>query len=186
MDSLFEAWGNRNPEWEERYQQSIMDVFTDYGRGTTQFQQARGKTFGVGYEIFIVAFFIGLYSGQTKQLVEDRTKRKTYGQPIRYWGNIENRLGRMSYGKIREYMFAALVARTDIDLIALDKGKITERKAVDQLIGKMEEYANFGFSFIQEKMEVNPNFFFNETAFLRVFLSFLDADKEGEEPLEEL
>lgn len=62
MDSLFEAWGNRNPEWEVRYQESIMDVFTDYGRGTTQYQQARGKTFGAGYEIFIIAFFIGLYS----------------------------------------------------------------------------------------------------------------------------
>ena len=93
----------------------------------------------------------------------------------------------MSYGKIREYMFAALVARTDIDLIALDKGNVSERKVVDLLIGKTEEYANFGFSFIQEKMEVNPNYFFNETAFLRVFLSFLNDGKEDvDEPLEEL
>lgn len=42
----------------------------------------------------------------------------------------------------------------------------------------MEQYANFGFDFMQEKLEENPNYFFKETAFLRVFLDFLK--KEGE------
>ena len=37
-----------------------------------------------------------------------------------------------------------------------------------------EEYANYGFDFIQEKLEENPNYFFKETAFLRVFLGFLN------------
>lgn len=53
-------------------------------------------------------------------------------------------------------------------------------KAVDMLIDKMEQYANFGFDYIQEKLEDNPNYFFKETAFLRVFLGFLN--KEEEEP----
>ena len=61
-----------------------------------------------------------------------------------------------------------VVARTDIDFIALDKGEITQRKVVDDLITKMEEYANFGFDFMQEKLDENPNYFFKETAFLRV------------------
>ncbi len=186
MESLYEVWSHRNPEWETRYQESIMDVFTDYGRGTTQYQSARGKTFGAGYEIFIIAFFIGLYSDRTKPLVEDKAKRKSCGQPIQYWGNQENRLGRTSYGKIREYIFAALVARTDIDLIALDKGEVTVRKVVDQLVEKMEQYANFGFSFMTEKMEVDPNYFFKETAFLHTFLSFLNQDGNDDNQLEEL
>ena len=78
-------------------------------------------------------------------------------------------------------MFAALIARTDIDFIALDKGEITQRKVVDDLITKMEEYANFGFDYIQEKLEENPNYFFKETAFLRVFLSFLNKEEEAED-----
>ncbi len=77
-------------------------------------------------------------------------------------------------------MYAALIARTDIDFIALDKGDITPRKAVDMLMDKMEQYANFGFDYIQEKLEDNPNYFFKETAFLRVFLGFLN--KEEAEP----
>ncbi len=61
MESLYELWGKRNPEWEKRYQTTIMDVFTDYGKGVNQYQDVRGKIFGAGYEIFIIAFFIGLF-----------------------------------------------------------------------------------------------------------------------------
>ena len=53
-----------------------------------------------------------------------------------------------------------------IALIALDKGEISVKKVVDQLMDKMEQYANFGFSYMQETMEVDPNYFFKETAFL--------------------
>ncbi len=176
MESLFELWGKRNPEWEKRYQAKIMDVFTDYGKGVNQYQDIRGKIFGAGYEIYIIAFFIGLYFNQTKPLVEDKAKRKVLGQAIMYWGNVENRLGRNSYGKIREYIFAALIARTDIDLIALEKGEIAARSVVDELITKMEQYANFGFDYIEEQLENDPNYFFKESAFLRVFTSFLSED----------
>ena len=179
METLYELWGKRNPEWEKKYQSSVIEVFTDYGKGVNQYQDVRSKIFGAGYEIFILAFFIGLYFDRTKPLVEDKAKRKDLGQKIMYWGNIENRIGRSSYGRIREYMFAALVARTDIDFIALDKGEITARKAVDMLIDKMEQYANFGFDFMQEKLEQNPNYFFKETAFLRVFLDFIKREDDN-------
>uniref|UniRef100_UPI004026C57A glycoside hydrolase family 15 n=1 Tax=Prevotella sp. TaxID=59823 RepID=UPI004026C57A len=179
MENLYELWGKRNPNWEKRYAESIIDVFTDYGRGTTQFSDDRGKIFGAGYEIFIIAFFIGLYSNQTKALTEDKSKIKSYGYPIKNWGNQENKLGRMSYSHIREYMFAALVARTDIDFIALDKGEITPQRVVDQLINKMEQYANFGFDYIHERMEEQPDCFFKEGAFLQLFLEFLNKEEQG-------
>ena len=84
-------------------------------------------------------------------------------------------------------MFAALIARTDIDFLALDKGELTSRKVVDQLMDKMEQYANFGFTYIAEKMEDDPNYFFKETAFLHLFLSFLKKDEEqDEDKLEEV
>lgn len=181
MESLFELWGKRNPEWEKRYQSTIMDVFTDYGKGVNQYQDIRGKIFGAGYEIYIIAFFIGLYYDQTKPLVEDKAKRKVLGQAIMYWGNVENRLGRNSYGEIRKYMFAALIAKTDVDLIALDKGEITARSVVDALITKMEQYANFGFDYIEEQLGNDPNYFFKESAFLRVFTSFLSQVKDTDD-----
>lgn len=185
METLFELWGKRNPEWEKRYQTTIMDVFTDYGKGVNQYQDVRGKIFGAGYEIYIIAFFIGLYYDQTKPLVDDKAKRKVLGQAIMYWGNVENRMGRNSYGKIREYMFAALIAKTNVDLIALDKGEVSARSIVDELITKMEQYANFGFDYIEEQLENDPNHFFKESAFLRVFTSFLSKDEDVDESTDE-
>lgn len=181
METIYELWAKRNPEFEKRYQDTVLSVFTDYGKGVSQFNDIRGKIFGAGYEVYIIAFFIGLYHNQTKLLVEDASKRKVLGQPIMYWGNIEERTGRKAYGKIREYIFAALVARTDIDWIALDKGDVTTRAVVDKLIDKMEQYANFGFDYIQEKLEQDPNYFFKESAFLNVFTSFLIEDGETDD-----
>ena len=66
---------------------------------------------------------------------------------------------------------------------------MTSRKAVDMLIKTMEEYANWGFHFIEDKLTDDPGFFFRETAFLEVFLSF-DApvaenmDEDLPEPLD--
>ena len=48
MESLFDLWSRRDPNWEIRYQESIMDVFCDYGKGRNSFQAARGKFFGAG------------------------------------------------------------------------------------------------------------------------------------------
>ena len=127
MESLYELWGKRNPEWEERYQGSVISVFSDYGKGVNQYQEVRGKIYGAGYEVFILAFFIGLYSNKTKPLIEDKAKKKHFGWAISNWGTGESRLGRTQYPRLREYMFAALIARTDIDFIALDKGEISAR-----------------------------------------------------------
>lgn len=66
MESLYESWAKRNPSWERRYQSTVVDVFCDYGKGVSSFLEARGKIFGAGYEIFIIAFFIGLYHNRTK------------------------------------------------------------------------------------------------------------------------
>lgn len=171
--------GTQTGKSSTKNQSLIHSAITD---GTTKYQGDRGKIFGAGYEIFIVAFFIGLYNDKRKPLVKDTSKIKTFGQAIQYWGNQESRLGRISYGRIRNYIFAALIARTDINFIALDKGELTVRKVVDSLMTTMEEYANFGFDFISEKMEEDPDYFFKETAFLRIFLQFINPTATIQSP----
>ena len=49
MESLFDAWSNKNPEWEKKYEDLIIEPFTDYRRGTSQYTVSRGKILGVGY-----------------------------------------------------------------------------------------------------------------------------------------
>lgn len=183
-EKLYEEWMKRNPQWEKRYEDNIIKKFTDYGKGENSLREDRGKLFGAGYEIVIIAFFIGLYYDKRKKLVEDASKRKILGQPIQYWGNISGGRFRKSYPKIRDYMFMALVARTDIDFIALDKGTITIRKVVDMLLDTMEEYINYGLNIMEDKLLSDPNHFYNETAFLDIFLSF-DAEENDDDDEDE-
>ena len=180
-EKLYDAWAKKTPYFEIRYKDNIVEKFTDYGKGVTSLGSARGKLFGAGYEMLIIAFFIGLYHNQRKKLNEDSTKTKTLGQAIQYWGNIDSVKGRKAYPKLREFIFIALVAKTDIDLIALDKGLITVRSAVDALMCTMEEYINWGLHYMEDKLIDNPNHYYKPTAFLEEFLSF---DLE-DEPLEE-
>lgn len=195
MQKLFDIWADKNPAWEVKYEDSILRTFSDYGRGSSAFQEARGKIFGAGYEILIIAFFLGLYNDKRKPLVGDSSKRKVLGQPIKYWGNLDSKPGRTAYPNIRKYIFAALIAKTDIDFIALDKGDLSIKKAVDALMQTMEEYINWGLDYIAEKIEDNPNYFFKETAFLRQFTDLLprnamaqkvDIDAEADDAPESL
>ena len=39
-------------------------------------------------------------------------------------------------------------------------------------IADMEEYANWGFHFMEDKLTDDPNYFYHETAFLEIFLAF--------------
>ena len=101
-----------------------------------------------------------------------------YGGAINLAGSVK---GRKAYPKLKEFIFTALVAKTDFDFIALDKGLVTPRKAVDALMQTMEEYANWGFHFMEDKLMDNPNYFYRETAFLEVFLTFDASTTESAE-----
>ena len=186
MESLFDAWGKKNPEWEKKYAELLMEPFTDYGRGTSQYTVSRGKIFGAGYEMFIIGFFIGLYFDKTRKLPDDKSKRKDFGHPIMFWGSQEGKLklGRTSYKKIQEYMFAALVAKTDIDFISLEKGEISVNDAANSIKHKMEEYANYGFHYLEDMLEDDPNSLFKESAFLKIFTSFISEDNKKEDDIE--
>lgn len=53
----------------------------------------------------------------------------------------------------------------------------------------MEEYANWGFLFMEDKLIDDPNYFFRESAFLEVFMAFdatapESADDDEPESLE--
>ena len=182
-EKLYDVWARRNPKWEIRFEE-IIHQFTDYGVGTSELTTARGKTLGAGYEIYIYAFFVGLYADKKREL-NDETK--TFGQPIQYWGNLENRKLRKAYPRLREYIFTALLAKTNLDLITLEKGNISDSQAVDMLKGTMEQYANYGFYSIEEKMKDNPNYFYKTTGFLDMILDLLvPVSNRSDAEIEEL
>ncbi len=180
--TLYDLWAKRNPKWETRFE-PILRQLTDYGVGSSELNAPRGKILGAAYELYIYAFFVGLYANKKRELKGDS---KVLGQPIMYWGNLENKKHRKAYPKLREYIFTALIAKTDLDLIALEKGDITDNKAVDMLKDTMEQFANYGFYLIEEKMQNNPNYFYQNTSFLNIILDLVQPSNINDVEIEDL
>lgn len=171
IEKIYDIWARRNPYFETKLEEEVIRVIADYSIGASGMMEAKGKVIGAGYEAYIFAFFIGLYSNTRKEL---KGATKVLGQPINKWGNVDSKKDRKEYPKIREYIFMALVARTDINWIEVDKGNIKPSKAVDMLIETMEEYANYGFHVLKDKLENDPYVFSNNTSFLDIFLKLTD------------
>lgn len=176
-EKLIDIWGRRSPRFEKRYETSVMRVVSDYGIGASENTGAKGKVLGAGYEPFIMAFFIGLYSNKKLPLSDDPDDLKTLGQPLQYWGNLDSKKFRHAYPKLRSYIFIASVAKTEIDWIALDKGDIKVSTVVSKLIETIEEYTNYGFSVMEEKLKEDKGFFFSNRSFLDIFLQLTAASK---------
>ena len=187
-DKLLDIWARRNPKFEKKFEQSVMRVISDYGIGASEHANAKGKVLGAGYEPYIMAFFIGLYSNKRLPLSDDSDETKVLGQPIQYWGNLDSKKFRKAYSKLRTYIFVALVAKTDIDWIALDKGDIKVSSVAASLLETMEEYANYGFTVLEDKLKEDKGFFFSHRSFLDIFLQLTSkeesCDDEEDKPEE--
>lgn len=184
-EKLIDIWGRKDAFFEKKYEQSVLRVVSDYGIGASENTTAKGKVLGAGYEAYIMAFFMGLYSDKRLPLSEDNKK---LWQPINKWGNLDSKKFRKAYSDLRSYIFIALVAKTDIDWIAVDKGEIKVESAISELLETMNEYANYGFSIMEEKLKADPAYFFSNRAFLDIFLQLTDKaenddDEEGVEDL---
>ncbi len=188
-EKIIDIWGRRNPRFEKKYEQSVMRIISDYGIGASENTEDKGKILGAGYEPYIMAFFIGLYSNHKLPLSEYSDDLKTLGQPLDKWGNLDSKKKRQAYPNLRSYIFIALVAKTDIDWIALDKGDIKVNMVVSKLIETMEEYANYGFSYMEEKLKKDKGYFYSNRSFLDLFLQLTDkpiSDTEDSDQAEEL
>ena len=185
-EKLIDIWGRRNPKFEKKYEDSVIKVLAEFGKKANETTNAKGKIFGNGYEPYIIAFFIGLYSDKKLPLSDDTRDLRW---PLENWGNFEARNLRKPYRDLRSYIFMALVAKSDVDWIALDKGEIEPSAAVSILIKTMEEYANYGFSYMEEKLKADKGYFFSHRAFLDIFLQLTDKsqrDSESEDKPEDL
>jgi hypothetical protein len=176
MNNLLDKWKEKTPKYDFQFKEILFDKLTRTGGGTEQSREDRGKQFSNNYELYIYSFFIGLYQNEF-QPIPSTTKKTDFSMPIRTWGSKTNVIGRKDFTNLQENIFIALIAKTDIDLIALDKGELDEDEAVKMLINTMESYTNGGLILIKEKLEDNPNYFLQPTAFLNMIL---DSKKTSE------
>lgn len=55
-EKILEIWAKRNPEWETKYEDTIIKVFCNYGKGTTSYQETRAKS------LVLVMKYLSLHS----------------------------------------------------------------------------------------------------------------------------
>lgn len=165
METLYNKWLDREDSYyEERFYEPVVHALCLYGPGTTsEKRDGNGKIFGAGYEVFIYAFFLGLYIGERTKLDDDQKKKK-FRMKMCEWGRKSTETGRKNYEFLQKYIFAALVAKSNIDLIALDKGEIALDDACKILMTTLNEYANTGFRFLlpDTSKPLNPVYFEND------------------------
>lgn len=183
-ERLYNIWLRKNPKYEIQYEgdesnPGVIRILTDYGKAASKKNEERGKVLGPGYESYILAFFIGLYSGRKLSLTQDSGAKKDFNWAIENWtGN--DRGGRSRYEDLRSYIFIALVAKTEIDWLALDEGKIEANEVANKLIKTMEEYANYGYYVMADKLK-DRAYFYSNRSFLDLFLEIVNPPKKESE-----
>ncbi len=183
--TLYELWARKTPSYETHFEKEVIKPLCDFSKGTVGTSDAKGKILGAGYEVLIMAFFIGLYSNKTRP-IDEYADIKDLGQQIQFWGNIDSKKGRKAYPRLREYIFIALVAKTpDINWYELDKGKWTTNEVVHLLMDTMEQYINYGLAYMYEKMKEDETYFINQDAFLNIFKDLTQPKVESEKIVSE-
>jgi hypothetical protein len=170
MDSLYETWLNRiDSYYEDKFFESVIELLCQYRGGSVDGRIGKGKIFNAGYEVFIYAFFLGLYYGERRPLVGDKRK---FRMEMSSWGRKKNEDGRKSYPILQKYIFTALVAKSSIDLLALDKGELDVNDACGILMTTLNEYANSGFYLMKDQIDRNPELFFENRGLLDFLKNF--------------
>ncbi len=169
MENLFDRWKNQIPKYSEEFRTTLFDPLSKKFGGSEKGKIDLGKHFSNNYELYIYAFFLGLYNEEYLPIA-DNTKKVDFSHEIMHWGSKGTRLLRTDFTVLQEYIFTSLVVKSQLDFIALDKGEISEKDAVKELIQTMEAYTNGGLTLIKEKIEENYNFLLHPTAFLDLIL----------------
>ncbi|PGH40551.1 MAG: hypothetical protein CRN43_02225 [Candidatus Nephrothrix sp. EaCA] len=167
MDNLFDKWKTKIPKYSEVHKDLFNSLSQKFGAEGEK-KANLGKHFSTHYELYMYAFFLGLYNEELAP-IPDNEKKIDFSHHIQYWGSKSTPI-RNDFTNLQEYIFLALIAKTDVDLIALEKGDVKEDDIVKELIQTMESYTNGGLILIKEKFDDNPNFFLQPQAFLNMIL----------------
>lgn len=158
MEELFDRWASQAPKYDKVFNPLFEKLTKKFG-GTEEGKEDAGKIFNSNYELYIYAFFLGLYEKKRTPITGEKTD---FSHEIKHWGKKGRHAERKDYTILQSYIFMALVANTELDFIELDNAEEPDiKKAVLQLRSEFAEYANTGLMELQEQYE-SDKLAFNE------------------------
>ncbi len=156
---------DRAPEYDATHE-SLITKFTlvQGGRaGTASDETAweQGKYFSTKYEIYMYAALLGLKNDYRIPISKDAKKEKFI--EMKHWQPSD----------LTDYVIMGIIAKSDIDLNALEKMEEAEvEKQILAFRKLLEDYANGGLDKIRAKVESDPTFFDNND---NCFIDLLDS-----------
>jgi hypothetical protein len=161
MKNLLDLWKDNIPNYGENFKKLFESLAKKGSLGGDQ--KALGRHFDTNYEFYIFAFFYGLYNNEFIELAN--VKKVNFGQAIKFWGNKSSPI-RKDFSHLQNFIFAALIAKTEFDFLALERGDLDPSDVIKKLMVTLEGFTNGGLTLIEEKMSESPNFFLLSPAFL--------------------
>lgn len=135
---------------------TLIERFANKGARRSDFVQ-----FGPIYQLFEYAFMLGFHR-RLRIPLPDSSSEKSDFAPLEKW----NGEGIVNYILMLLLSHSATIEEIDLDFQLMEHESDDEvKKKFNKLIDIMEEYANGGFSLIQEKYDSNPYFFNDSFAF---------------------
>lgn len=164
MEDLFDRWASAAPKYDKIFEPLFIKLARK-GSGTEEGKEDAGKIFSNNYELYIYAFFLGLYKNSRIPIEGEKID---FSHEIKHWGKKGRQFDRKDYTILQRYIFMAIVAKSDLDFIELENGEESEiRKAVLQLRGEFAEYTNAGLFMLQEQYEEDKLAFNDKKWFLK-------------------
>ena len=121
----------------------------------------QGKYFSTKYEIYMYAALLGLKNDYRIPISKDAKKEKFI--EMKHWQPSD----------LTDYVIMGIIAKSDIDLNALEKMEEAEvEKQILAFRKLLEDYANGGLDKIRAKVESDPTFFDNND---NCFIDLLDS-----------
>lgn len=162
-----EKWKQKIPKYSTKHKGLFESLSTKFGSEGDK-TISLGKHFNTNYELYIYAFFLGLYHDVYIPITKEE-KKTDFSYLIQKWGSKSNPL-REDFTSLQEYIFMAVFAKSDLDLELLEKGELSEDDAIKTLINTLESYTNGGLILIQDKIDDNSNYFIQPTSFLSLIM----------------
>jgi hypothetical protein len=168
MNILFDKFKTKIPSFNSEFKDTLFKKFTDYGASSDEKRNVHGKLFENAYELYIYAYFLGLYMNEFVPFT-DGVKKDNFNWAIENWGK-KNKILRKDYTILQEFIFSSLIAKTDIDFISLDKGEVEIEKVIKDLINTFESYTNGGLLILKRNYDENPSCVLKSTFLLDLIL----------------
>lgn len=126
-----------------------------FGGGSDTDKYVKVKSFSNAYEVYIYAYFLGLYTSNKFDLTDD-DKLKTFWE-MENWKPIE----------LVDSIITCAIATSDFDMLNIENGNEQFISSQIKILKReIESYANGGLAYLTKEFEEDPELLEDDTYFI--------------------